>query len=208
MCVIPYGASTACCASAVIRVVMCSAAPLVRVSKKPAFNLRGGPAVNRGQMRRLSREIRPSTTASQNAIDVTSQGRGLCVTRVSLQQGWCEQQHSALSSWRRRLRLSLLRRQLLHSPRGKACWSPMAARYGVVNEATTRGRRPRVPASLATHRFWLAGLFRPISAYPDIGRGLGWQHTQTTHKRSTTQAASTLSRRSARPSRSSRRRSC
>ena len=171
------------------------------------FPLQAAPAMNRGQMRRLSREIRPYATASQNAIEVTEVKTTARVSPgTSLLQGWCEQQHSALSSWRRQLRLSLLRRQRPRSPRGKAFWSPMAARNGVVNEAMTRGRGPRVPASLAAHRFCLAGLFRPISAYPDIGRGLGWQHTQTTHKRSTTQAASTPSRRSARRWKSSRRR--
>ena len=138
--------------------------------------------MHRGQMRRLSGGIRPSVTAPKSPADrVTRSIGGPCDLRASLLQGWCEQQHSALSSWRRRPRLSLLRRQLLPSRPGKAFWSPMAARHGVVTkqgrEDDARGcphrsqcigaasracfdQSPRIPTSDAS-RCWLAGRRQP-----------------------------------------------
>ena len=175
--------------------------------------------MHRGQMRRLSGGIRPSVTAPKSPADrVTRSIGGPCDLRASLLQGWCEQQHSALSSWRRRLRLSLLRRQLLPSPRGKACSSPMAARSGVVTKQGREDDARGCPHRSQRIGFCLRAYFDQSPRIPTSDAGLGWQHarrrrgavadestreriahTNATHSQ-TTQAASTPSRRSARRS--------
>jgi hypothetical protein len=94
----------------------------------------------------------------------------VCDFRASLLQGWCEQQHSALSSWRRRLRLSLLRRQLRPSPRGKACSSPMAARNGVVTKHAREDDARGCPHRSQRIGFCLRAYFDQSPRIPDIGR--------------------------------------
>ena len=168
-------------------------------------------------------------TKNHTAIEVTDtevNRRPVCDLRASLLQGWCEQQHSALSSWRRRLRLSLLRRQHRPSPRGKAFWSPMAARNGVVTKQRREDDARGCPHRSQRIGFCSRAHFDQSPRIPDIGRrARSWlaarqparrrrgrreherRRTHTHDQPTTTQVELIRSRRSARPSRSSRRRS-
>ena len=205
MCVIPYDASTACCASAVIQVVICCRArcgfqkPRFQPARRPSHETRTDASFeprDSSIRHRLPKRDRRDKSRTRPVCDqgvvATRMVRAAALCAIVLAQATAFVAPPAATP-------ALTPRQGLLEPYGSA----LRRRKRSNDERTT----PAV-AGIARSASVLPG--GAISTNLHISRHRTWHAVLAaahTLKLVVTQAASTLSRRSARPSRSSRRRS-